>query len=72
MRNTETNNEIDNIWKWEEKITWKDLIYRANKYRYDFQQYETIRSFGENIYIGWRWGWRGLKQSIRKYGRIWK
>ena len=52
MRNTEINNEIDNIWKWEEKITWKDLIYRANKYRYDFQQYETIRSFGENIYIG--------------------
>ena len=52
MRNTETNNEIDNIWKWEEKITWKDLIYRANKYRCDFQQYETIRSFGENIYIG--------------------
>ena len=52
MRNTEINNEIDNIWKWEEKITWKDLIYRANKYRYDFQQYETIRSFDENIYIG--------------------
>ena len=52
MRNTEINNDIDNIWKWEEKITWKDLIYRANKYRYDFQQYETIRSFGENIYIG--------------------
>ena len=52
MRNTEINNEIDNIWKWEEKITWKDLIYRANKYRYDLQQYETIRSFGENICIG--------------------
>ena len=30
----------------------KELIYKANKYKYDFQQYETIRSFGESIYAG--------------------
>ena len=34
----------------EGKIKRKELIYKANKYKYDFQQYETIRSFGENIY----------------------
>ena len=26
------------------------LIYRANKCKYDFQQYKMIRSFGESIY----------------------
>ena len=26
--------------------------YKANKYKYNFQQYESIRSFGENIYTG--------------------
>ena len=30
----------------------KDLIHETNKYKYDFQQYEFIRSFGESIYAG--------------------
>ena len=34
------------------KIKQKELIYRTNKCKYDFQQYETIRSFGKNIYDG--------------------
>ena len=34
------------------KIKRKYLIYRANKYKYDFQQYEMIRSFCESIYTG--------------------
>ena len=38
--------------KREEKIKQKDLIYKANKYKCNFQQYETIRSFGESIYNG--------------------
>ena len=50
MKNNEIENEIDDIKKWEEKIKQKDLIYRANKYKYDFQQYETIRSFGKSSY----------------------
>ena len=29
------------------KIYRKDLIYRENKNEYGFQQYETIRSFGD-------------------------
>ena len=48
----EIKNEIDGIKKWEEKIEWTVLIYKENKHKYDFQQYETIRSFGESIYAG--------------------
>ena len=27
-------------------------VYKANKYKYDFQQYETIKSFGDSICNG--------------------
>ena len=40
-------NEIN---KWEEKNKRKDLLYKTNKYKYDIQQYEKIRSLGESIY----------------------
>ena len=52
MRTDEIKNEIYEIKKWEEKIKQKDLKYESGKYKYDFQQYETIRSFGEGIYFG--------------------
>ena len=50
MRNTEIENKIDEIRKWEEKIKRKDLKYETKVYIYDFQQYKTIRSFADNIY----------------------
>ena len=43
MRNNEIKNEID-------EIKQKNLIYKANKYKYDFQQYETMRSLNESFY----------------------
>ena len=52
MRNNKFKNEINEIQKREEKTKLKDLMYRANKYKYDFTQYETIRSFSESIYTG--------------------
>ena len=52
MRTNETKNEIDQIIKWEEKIKWKNFKYKTNKYLYDFQQFETIRSFGDCLYTG--------------------
>ena len=52
VKNSEIKNEIDEIKKWEKETKQKDLIFKTNKYRYDFQQYETIRSFGESIYTG--------------------
>ena len=50
--NNEFKNELDEIKKWEEKLKGNNLIYRVNKYKYDFQQYETMRSFGESIHAG--------------------
>ena len=52
MRNKEIKNELDKIKRREEKIERKDLEYETKKYIYDFKQYETIRSFGDNIYTG--------------------
>ena len=52
MRNNEIKNERHKIKKLEEIIRRKDLKYETKKHMYDFQQYETIRSFGDNIYTG--------------------
>ena len=52
MRNNEIKNELDKINRWEEKIERKDLEYETKKYIYDFKQYETIRSFRDNVYTG--------------------
>ena len=53
MRTDEIKNEIYKIKKnRKKKIEQKDLKYEAGKYKYDFQQYETIRSSGESIYSG--------------------
>ena len=32
------------------KIKWRDLKYEAGKYKFHFQQYKTIISFGESTY----------------------
>ena len=51
-RTNEIKNEIDEIKKWEHKIKRKDWKYEKNKHIYDFQQFETIISFGDSIYTG--------------------
>ena len=45
-------NEADQKKKWEKNIRRKTLIWKTNKYAYDFQQYGTIRSFDDSIYNG--------------------
>ena len=52
MRTDEIKNEINDIKKWENKIKRKDLKYETNRYKFDFQQFETLRSFGDSIYNG--------------------
>ena len=52
MISNEIKNERGGIKKWEGKIKRKDLVHKANKYKHGFQQYETIRSFGEIVYTG--------------------
>ena len=51
MRN-EIKYEIYEIKNWENKIKQEDLRYETNRYRYDIQQSETVRSFGDSIYNG--------------------
>ena len=48
----EIKTEIDEIKKLGTKNKQKDLKHKAGKYKYDFQQYETIRFFGESIHSG--------------------
>ena len=52
MRNDEIKNEIDEIKKMGRQKKRKHLKHEADKYKYAFQQYETIRFFGESIYSG--------------------
>ena len=42
-------NEFNEIKKLEEKIDTNNVKYETNKYIYDFQQLQTIRSFGDSI-----------------------
>ena len=50
MRAYEIKNELNDIDKLESKINWKDLRYETKSSVYDFQQYDTIRSFCDKIY----------------------
>ena len=50
MRANEIKNKIHEVKKWEEKIKREDLKCKTKNYTYDFQQYETIRSFDESVY----------------------
>ena len=52
MRTNEIKNQIDEIKKWEEKGRRKDWVYKTNKYKYSFQQYDTISPFRDSIYNG--------------------
>ena len=52
MITNEIKNKTDEIKKWEEIIKRKNLKYETNKNRFDFQQFKTIRFFGDNIYNG--------------------
>ena len=69
MGNNEIENEIDDIKKSKKKIYRKDLIYRENKNEYGFQQYETIRSFGDIFILVKLLQMKLNRQSIRKLSK---
>ena len=69
MGNSEIENEIDDIRKSKKKIYRKDLIYRENKNEYGFQQYETIRSFGDIFILVKLLQMKLNRQSIRKLSK---
>ena len=43
-------NELDKIKKIEEIIDREKLIDKSSKYAYDFRKFQTIKTFGEDIY----------------------
>ena len=49
--NEEAKNATENNNKTEQKVIRVDLVYKTNKYVYNFQQYETIQSFARNIFV---------------------
>ena len=49
-QNNENKKEINKIKTIEERFVRKDLIYETNKYVFNFQQFKTIKSFGESIF----------------------
>ena len=48
----EAREEINKILKIEKNVDWEKLVYQAGKYKYDFRKFNTIRTFGEDIYNG--------------------
>ena len=50
LKNSEIRNELNEIKKLEERIDRNDLKYETNKYVYNFQQFETIRSWDDSIF----------------------
>ena len=52
MRTNEIKNDIDEVKKWEDKIKQINFKHETKKHIFDFQQFELIRSVGDNIQTG--------------------
>ena len=52
LESSEIQNELNEIKELEEQINRNDLIYASSKYKYDFRNIPTIRSFGDGISNG--------------------
>ena len=52
QKSNKIKNESDEIKKYEEKIRGKDIVYKRNKCKHDFQQYESIRFISDSFYNG--------------------
>ena len=48
----EAREEINRIFKIEKNVDREKIVYDAGKYRYDFRIFNTIRTFGEDLYDG--------------------
>ena len=52
LNNDETKNELDKIKEIEKNVDRKKIVYETNEYSYDFKTFQTIRTFGKDIYDG--------------------
>ena len=46
----EAREEINKILKIEKNVDREKLVYESGRYKYDFRKFNTIRTFGEDIY----------------------
>ena len=50
LENNDIKNKLSKIKKKKKEIKGNDLKYETSKYICDFQKFQTIRNFGDNIY----------------------
>ena len=50
--NDEAKKDMDKTMKIEKTVDREKLIYRASEYAYSFQNFQTIKTFGRDIYNG--------------------
>ena len=46
----EAKNELNKIKRIEETVDREKAVYRTNKYKYDFTNFQTLNTFGREIY----------------------
>ena len=72
LDNTEIKDKLNEFKKLMQEIDRDNLKYETNKYIYDFEKFQTIRSFGDSIFMI-KLQYVELiktKQFIRKYFKL--
>ena len=52
LNNDEAKKELDKIKEIEKNVDREKLIYETNEYTYSFKNFQTIKTFGRDIYDG--------------------
>ena len=52
LNNDETKKELDKIKEIEKNVDREKFIYETNEYTYSFKNFQTIKTFGRDIYEG--------------------
>ena len=52
LNNDDTKKEIDEIKKIEKNVDREKLVYETDEYTYSFKNFQTIKTFGRDIYEG--------------------
>ena len=52
LNNDEAKKELDKIKEIEKNVDREKLIYETNEYTYSFKNFQTIKTFGRDIYEG--------------------
>ena len=52
MKNDEAKKQLDKIKEIEKNVDRDKLIYETNEYTYSFKNFQTIKTFGQDIYEG--------------------